>query len=241
MLRPEDELNCEAICLPTTHQEQLEELEKSGYIFVGRTQSFDASRELINGNIGHVNDVTRSTMVVSHQGIEGPDAILPRFWFLALHNFEECSLHELGCGGRLPEPVRVRRVLAAVGRLQTSRAHAESLKVLLQGSQQLRVFRLLNVAFLLFGGLRFRPQFATHLDGNLGGRQVSQFVSPLTRDSYLVPEVPICHDHLLSFTKDISCAWKSFRFQSRLRPYYAIFITRFSQPFPLRRIVSGNL
>ena len=160
----------------------MKELEISGCIFIDSTQPFDASRELINGNLGHVNDVTRSTMVVSHQGIEGPDATLPHLWVLAFHPFEECSLHELGCGGRLPEPVRVRRVLAAVGRLQTSRAHAESLKELVQGSQQLRFHRLLpqsqNLASVLFGNLRFRPQFATHLDGNLGGRQLSQFVSP---------------------------------------------------------------
>ena len=140
----------------------MKELEESGHIFIGRTQPFDAGRELMNGNLRHVNDVTHSTMVVSHQDIKGTDAPLPELWVLAPDILEECFLDELGRGGRLPEPVREGGVLAAVGRLQTSRAHAEVFKELLQRP----LHRLLPLAHLLFGGLRFRPQFAAHFDGD---------------------------------------------------------------------------
>ena len=112
-----------------------------------------------------MNDVAQSTMVVSYQGIEVPDALLPEIWVLALHHVEECSLDELGRNGRLSEPVRVVGVLAAVGRLQTFVAHAEALKELLQRPQLLPVDLLSPLALLRFGGLRPRPRFGAHFDG----------------------------------------------------------------------------
>ena len=76
----------------------MKELEISGCIFIDSTQPFDASRELINGNLGHVNDVAQSTMVVSHQDIEGRYEVLPRILPRMLNTLEEYFLDELGCG-----------------------------------------------------------------------------------------------------------------------------------------------